>query len=148
MRSLVYGLLVLRRRNDVEAARARLEEFETFEELHGYEGLIGACAAWVAVRDGELDLVTSQADAALDEWGSEGRLGYGVFQWTARFPLLGASVARGEVDAALEHARAMLDPRQQPLPGEIASAVERAVATGLVEDLESALEVARPHGYS
>jgi hypothetical protein len=148
VRCLVYGLVVRRRRNDLEAARARLEELEALEEVHGYHGLISACAAWVALRDGELDLVTSRASAALEEWGTEGRLGYGVFQWTARFPLLGVAVTQGDLDAALEHAREMLDPRQQPLPDEVAAAVEHAVATGRAEDLQAALDVARPHGYS
>jgi hypothetical protein len=42
----------------------------------------------------------------------------------------------------------MLDPRQQPLPDEIAAAVKRAVTSGRVVDLQSALEVAQPYGYS
>jgi tetratricopeptide (TPR) repeat protein len=148
VRCLVYGLLVMRRRNDVERARARLAQLESYEELHGYQGLISACAAWVAHRDGDSDRAVQFAEVALGEWGSEGRLGYGVFQWTARFPLLGVALARGDDDHAFEHARAMLDQRQQPLPGEIAAAVERAVATGRVDDLVSACEVARPWGYA
>ena len=148
VRCLVYGLLVMRRRNDVERARGRLVELESFDELHGYHGLISACAAWVAFRDGDPDAVLHRGEAALGEWGSEGRLGYGVFQWTARFPLLGVALGRGDVDLALEHAHAMLDPRQQPLPLEIAAAIETAVATGRADDFRSALDVARPYGYA
>jgi hypothetical protein len=42
----------------------------------------------------------------------------------------------------------MLDPSQQPLPAEIAAAVGVAVAGGRTEDLQTALDVARPYGYS
>ena len=148
MRSLVYGLLVMRRRNDVDRARARLAQLASVDELHGYHGLISACAAWVAHRDGDSDRVVQFGEVALREWGSEGRLGYGVFQWTARFPLLGVALARGDVDGALENARAMLEPSQQPLPDEIADALEHAVTRRDEGDLTRALEIARPGGYS
>ena len=148
VRCLVYGLLVRRRQGDVEAARARIEELESLEELHGYRGLVSSCQAWVASRDGEHDRALRFGEEALGEWGSEGRLGYGVFQWTARFPLLAVELARGEVEHALEHAAAMLDARQQPLPDEIAAALVPAVASGRAEDLQAAVEVARRHGYA
>jgi tetratricopeptide (TPR) repeat protein len=148
VRCLVYGLLVRRRQGDVEAARARLVELEELEELHGYRGLISSCHAWVACRDGELDRAVRCGEEALDEWGAEGRLGYGVFQWTARFPLLAVALARGELERAREHAAAMLDPRQQPLPDEIAAALGPGVASGRAEDLAAAVEVARRHGYA
>jgi predicted ATPase/class 3 adenylate cyclase len=148
VRCLVYGLLVRRRQGDVEAARARIDELESLEELHGYRGLVSSCQAWVANRDGELDRAVRFGEEALGEWGSEGRLGYGVFQWTARFPLLAVALARGDLEHALEHGAAMLDPRQQPLPDEIAAALVPAVASGRVDDLEAAVEVARRHGYA
>jgi tetratricopeptide (TPR) repeat protein len=148
VRCLVYGLLVRRRRNDVEAARSRLAELDAIEELHGYQGLISACAAWVALHDGEPDLVVRLGTAALEEWGSEGRLGYGVFQWTARFPLLAVALGRGDLEGALAHAAAMLDPRQQPLPDDIAAVLESAVASERAEDLQAAVEVARRDGYA
>ena len=148
VRCLVYGLLVRRRQVDVEATRARLEELESLEELHGYRGMISSCQAWLAYRDGELDRAVRFGEEALDEWGSEGRLGYGVFQWTARFPLLAVALARGDVEQAFEHAAAMSDQRQQPPPDEIAAALGSAVASGRAEDLEAAVEVARRHGYA
>jgi hypothetical protein len=147
-RCLVYGLLVRRRLNDVDRARARLEELAVLDELHGYDGLIGACSAWVASREGRSDLVVEHAQHALREWGSEGRLGYGVFQWTARFPLLAVALAGDDLEAALGHTRAMLDPRQQPLPEAISAALAVAVESGRAEDLQAALDLARPGGYA
>jgi tetratricopeptide (TPR) repeat protein len=147
-RCLVYGLLVMRRQDRPESARERLAELEALGELHGYEGLVSACAAWLAYRDGDAELVARRADLALREWGSEGRLGYGVFQWTARFPLLGVAVDRGDAGGALDQARAMLDARQQPLPAQITRALEVAVASGRIEDFRSALDIAMPLGYA
>ena len=62
--------------------------------------------------------------------------------------LLAVALARADPDAALEHARCLLDPRQQPLPDEIASALGAAIAGGRAEDLEAAVEVARRYGYA
>ena len=148
MRCLVYRLLATRLRGSVEGVRGHLAELEEFEELHGYYGLISSCAAWLSYRDGDFEQAAGLAELALAEWGSEGRLGYGVFQWTARFPLLGVSLDTGDTATAFGHARAMLDPGQQPLPEEIAAAVESAVTGGRVEDLRHALEVARRFGYA
>ena len=147
-RSLVYWLVAKRRLNDVEGARVRLAELEELDELHGYAGLLNANASWIAYRDGDFDRVVHTGEAALADWRSEGRTTASVFQWTALFPLLGVAVARGQLDAAREHASAMLDPSQQPLPDDIASALAVAADKGHLELLSHALELARPGGYS
>jgi predicted ATPase/class 3 adenylate cyclase len=143
-RCLVYSLLARRKRNDVEGARARLAELATLEELHGYVGLVRASSAWIAYRDGDLELAARYGGEALAEWRSEGRTGHGVFEWTARFPLLGVAVARGDLDSAEAHARAMLDSSQQPLPQELAAALEAGSQDGFAR----ALELARASGFA
>jgi len=143
-RCLVYSLVVRRKRNDVPAARVRLAEIEAFDELHGYLGLARANAAWIAYRDGDFELATRRGEEALANWRSEGRTGHGTFEWTARFPLLGVAVARGDLDSAGEHARAMIDPSQQPLPDRLA----RALEGGAEDCFASALELARETGYA
>jgi predicted ATPase/class 3 adenylate cyclase len=145
-RCLVYGVIARRRQNDYEGAHAWLRKVEAQEELHGYRGLTAANAAWVAYRDGDLDLVLRRGNEALADWSDGGSSG--VFSWTARFPLLGVELERGRADTAFEHARAMLDPSQQPLPAEIAAALASAVATGRAADLRAALEAARQSGYA
>ena len=62
-----------------------------------------------------------------------------MFQWTARFPLIGVELARGRPVAALEQARALLDPAQQPLPPGLQELVAQAVA----EEDEALLERTR-----
>lgn len=147
-RCRVYGSVARRRLNDVERARVLVHELDSQDELHGYRGLTAAVAAWIAYRDGDLELAAKRGEEALADWEPEGRGGSGVFGWTARFPLVGVELARERAEAALEHARALLDPALQPLPPEIGAAVERAVRSGRPEDLRAALEIARPSGYA
>ncbi len=147
-RCLVYGLVAKRKRGDLEGARARIADLEALEELHGYRGLVSATAAWVAYRDADFERATLRADAALEDWRSEGRSGSGVFQWTARFPLLGVAVARGDLEAAAEHAHAVLDPSQQPLPQTLERGLEKALDGRAEEDFVHVLDLARPGGYA
>jgi hypothetical protein len=62
--------------------------------------------------------------------------------------MLGVELARGRADAAFEHARAMLDPFQQPLPSQLQSMLARAVETGDASLLVPALELATAGGYA
>ena len=145
-RCLVYSLVARRRAGDVAGARARCAELEALTELHGYYGLLSANAAWLAFRDGDLDRAIRHGEEALAAWRAEGRTGYGVFEWTARFPLLGVAVARDDVAAATAHARGMLEQTQQPLPDEIAVALRRALDGG-GGTFAVALKLARHDGY-
>jgi len=143
-RCLAYSLMARRKRNDVSSARVRLAELEALDELHGYFGLVSAGAAWIAYRDGDFALATRRGEEALADWRSEGRTGHSVFEWSARLPLLGVAVAQGDLDSAGEHARAMLDPSQQPLPAWLTRALEE----GAEDSFASALELARRSGYA
>ncbi len=145
-RCLVYSLVARRRAGDVAGARARRAELEAIPELHGYDGLLNANTAWLAFRDGDLDRATRHGDEALAAWRAEGRTGYGVFEWTARFPLLGVAVARDDLDGATAHARGMLEQTQQPLPDEIAAALQQTLDGG-DGTFAAALELARRGGY-
>lgn len=71
-----------------------------------------------------------------------------MFQWAARFPLLGIELGHGRPDAALEQARAMLDPSQQPLPDELRELLRQADHPCGGESLTRALELARDGGYA
>jgi predicted ATPase/class 3 adenylate cyclase len=148
VRCLVYAVVAHRRLGDVERARRLLAELAAFDELHGYEGLVRANAAWVAYRDGDVEAAAADAELALAVWAAEHRVGPTIFKWTAHFPLVGVELARGRLDPALEHCRAMLDPSQQPLPPALRALVEGAVAAGDRASLERALEAAAALGYA
>jgi len=115
------------------------------DELHGYRGLTAANAAWLAYRDGDLELVEARAADAFADWRTQGLRGSRVFEWMVRFPLLATALEHGRIEVAQEHARAMLDPAQQPLPMEIETALRAATDA---DELAQAVELARPLGYA
>jgi predicted ATPase/class 3 adenylate cyclase len=148
IRCLVYGLIAERRRGNVAGARDRLAQLHALEDLLGYRGLVNANTAWLAYRDGELNKAAAAAEAAIGAWESAERFGPTIFQWTARFPMVGVELERGRAEAAFEHARAMLDPSQQPLPADVADALARAVEEEDSGLLRRALELARATGHA
>jgi hypothetical protein len=77
-----------------------------------------------------------------------------AFQWTARLTLLAVAMDRGQIPQALDHACALLDPRQQKLPEPLETAQEATVQAGDAEGdgvvlrrLEHAIQVAQDTGY-
>jgi len=148
VRCLAYAALACRLQADVEGTRALLAELERLEDEFGYAGLAAAMRCWIAARDGDLDAAEKHAASAFEDWSEEGRAGPTVFQWTARFPLLGVALARRRVDEAFEHARRMLHESQQPLPEEIRAPLARSVDGRDVAMLEQVLEAARERGYA
>jgi predicted ATPase/class 3 adenylate cyclase len=148
VRCLVYQLVAHRLRGDVERVRRLLSEVARLDDVLGYDGLVHANEAWLAYRDGDLDRVVVEADLAFADWTGRQRSGPSVFQWMARFPMVGVELQRGRLDAALAHARAMLDPSQALLPAELLAPVEAAVADGDRESLTRAFEAAGAAGYA
>jgi predicted negative regulator of RcsB-dependent stress response len=141
MRSLVYQAIARRRLGDVEAVRALDTEIGQFDNTYGYTGLIAANRAWLALRDRDLDAVERHGVAALADWPHGKRAGPTVFQWTARFPLLAVDAERQRLDAALEHARAMLEEPQHPLAPDVRASLE----SGSIAD---AVRLSRAYGYT
>jgi predicted ATPase/class 3 adenylate cyclase len=148
-RCLVYGAMARRRQGDVEGVGSLLDELGRLEELHGYVGLVAANHAWLAFRKGDLEAVSRFAEEAFRDWDSSRRsAGPTVFQWAARFPMLGVALAGGRSDEALEQARAMLDDFQQPLPPDIRDVLDEAVEREDPSRLAEALELARTTGHA
>jgi predicted ATPase/class 3 adenylate cyclase len=147
-RCLVYGALCRRKQGDVDGVKALLAELDGLDDLQGYGGLVAATHAWIAFRTGERDEARRFADVAFADWRPGLYSGPRVFQWTARFPLLAIELEERNVDAAVEHALAMLDPIQQPLPEELAEMLAEAAERRDAKLLQRAVEVARPLGYS
>jgi hypothetical protein len=148
VRCLVYSTVAHRKCGRVDEADACLGELDALHELYGYDGLYEANRAWLAWRGGAADEAEQHAGAALANWQQSGRTGPTVFQWTARFPLLALEVARGRADAALVHARAMLDSSQQPLPRDLGELLQSAIDAGEARFLERAVDAGRDRGYT
>lgn len=117
-----------------------------------YIGTAKANMAWIASREGNVEEADANACAALHLW--RGLPLASPFQWTALWPLIGIGLARNRTDEAIEHARALLSPVEQVLPGPVGTAVEAAVrawdagdARAAWAQLEHAAQLARPLGY-
>jgi predicted ATPase/class 3 adenylate cyclase len=148
LRCLLYEAIVHRKLGDTERVRALDAEIASLDDTFGYAGLVAANRTWLAQREGNFASTDEWGAAALADWKSIGRSGPTVFQWTARFPLLAADVERGRLESAAEHARAMLDASQQPLPADVGAALERALAAGTPAAFRAAVEQARAGGYA
>jgi predicted ATPase len=148
VRCLIYSAIARRKQGDVEGEQALLDELEGLPERHGYDGLYAANRAWLAWRQGELDEVDRLGAEALADWAQSSRPGPTVFQWTARFPLLAAELARGRTEAALEQAGWLVDDSQQPLTVELDRLVREALQRRDPARLSYAVELGRGQGYT
>jgi hypothetical protein len=146
------ALLHRRRGAEDEVRRWTGRALAAGEEIPVCTGMARANEAWLAWRAGDAAGARTRAAAAVRVWAGVSPV-Y-PFAWAARWPLLAAALADGAVDEAVEHARAQLDPEQQPLPDEVAR--ELALAVDLWESgdlprtrahLQSAVEAAVPLGF-
>jgi DNA-binding SARP family transcriptional activator len=154
-RCLTYVTIVERKRGNLEQTRAHAERslaVATSGHMHDYIGAAYGNLAWVAWRMGRPAEAAAYGERALDAWRSL-PAGY-MFSWVARWPLVGLALTEADIRAAVEHARAMLDERQQRPPPEIEPLLEAAVRTADASDiaaareqLESACVPARELGY-
>jgi eukaryotic-like serine/threonine-protein kinase len=154
-RSLTYLMVASRMRGDVGAVRQAISpviEQAREASLPEYEAMAIANRAWVAWRSADQDQAAADARAALDMWrGLPVRY---WFDWMALWPLVATALASGREDEAIEHARGMLAPQQQPLHEAVRTVIESAVqacdegqAVKATELLRLAVEAAREHGY-
>jgi class 3 adenylate cyclase len=147
LRSIVYGAVLQRKREDALRVGELLELLEG-DELLEYAGLVAANRAWLAWRQRDVAETERLGKLALDEWSRDERAGPTVFQWTARWPLVGAALSRADFAVAAAVARFMLDPSQQPLPDALAEALASALDREDEAMLAQALELARTGGYA
>ncbi|MBN1205355.1 MAG: protein kinase [Myxococcaceae bacterium] len=121
-------------------------------QMADYAAAAEANLGWVAWREGRLAEAEALCQEALTRWAPLSLVF--PFQWMALWPLLELAHRRGEPGAALAHARALLEPRQQQLPAGIREALEQALehdSQGQREESaaqrERALGLASIHGH-
>jgi eukaryotic-like serine/threonine-protein kinase len=116
--------------------RGRTDEVSRYVELSraacgdarmpAYAAVADANEAWLAGRQGDFSAAQVKAAAALEAlqaWP----LKYPLL-WVALWPLVGAAAARGEMEQAVGHARAMLQEPQQLPPEPLRRDLETAIA--------------------
>jgi tetratricopeptide (TPR) repeat protein len=142
--SLLWLAVLCRRRGQVAEnqryASLALEVAST-DGIPEQVAMAQANLAWVAWHEGDLDRAEELGHAALDSW-RRGQWVY-AFHWAARLPLLAMALERGQLAGALEHARDMLDPRQQRLPASLEAALEAAVQANEDQGLEARAHLER-----
>ncbi|HSR32978.1 MAG TPA: AAA family ATPase [Anaerolineae bacterium] len=130
-RCLTYLTVLYRKRRELERARkyaARSLAVATDGEMVEYVGLAKANLAWVAWREGDLSRSEANGKAALELW-QELPAGHSscAFQWAALWPLIGVALAQNQLADASTLARALLEPTQQRLPGQLTTVVKSAI---------------------
>ncbi|WP_437765334.1 protein kinase [Sorangium sp. So ce281] len=155
-RCLTYLTVIQRRRNLVEGTESlakRTLKLARAENVREYAGAALGTLAWSALQRGDLARAEEAGREALACWEPL-PLVY-PFQWLARLPLCRVELARGRLEGAIEQVRAVLDPRQQRLPGRLTKLLEaaaRAFAAGhearACRPLALALRGARHGGYA
>ncbi len=129
-RCLTYLTIVYRKRGQVEETSLYASRSLTVAtSLHWLEYIPMARAnlAWVAWRQGNLSEAQANARAALDGWKASQVVDYAnLLNWTALWPLISIALAQDQLSAAIDDARVLLAPQQQPLPDALRATVEAA----------------------
>jgi hypothetical protein len=149
-RFIAYLTVAQRRRRDVEATTltaSRCIEVARACGMNEYVGAGSANLGWVAWRSGDGAGARRACESAIEAWAGL-TLVYPC-EWLARAVLMAEDLREGAVGRAVEHARRMLDPKQQALPRELAALLERAgeELDDATPVLARAVQVAENVGY-
>jgi hypothetical protein len=120
-----------------------------------YVGTARANQAYVAWHLGDCAGSRAHGQAALAAWHQlPSRHASCSFQWTALWPLIAVALTDGELSQAIEYARILLEPSQQPQPDPLARALEQAIDDWEKEQLDEvethlglAVSLAQESGY-
>lgn len=124
-RGLTFLPCVLRGLDQLEAVRTQVARALTVPEAR-YTSLTKGHQAWIAWRDGQLLEAEMYALASLQEEEQE-HLERNPFLWAGLWPLIGVALRQKTLAVALERARLLLDPVQQPPPAAMKQLLEMAL---------------------
>lgn len=131
-RCATYLTIALRQLGQVERVRECVaHSFRSAEtaDMPEYTALAHANAAWLAWRGQDWPGVEQHGQAALALWRAlPPNHASAPFQWLGLCPLIAAARARGDIAAAIDSARLLLDPGLQQLPGDLETHLRCAVA--------------------
>jgi tetratricopeptide (TPR) repeat protein len=133
--------VVFRKRSQVEETHHLLTRSLAAARERGsieYEGIARANLAWVALRRGNLSDARLNGKAALKLWQPPVMV---PFKSLALWPLISVGLARNRVREAIDYARALFEPDQQPVPDMLAEAVQRAITAWEKDQSESASQL-------
>jgi class 3 adenylate cyclase/tetratricopeptide (TPR) repeat protein len=152
-RAAAYWAIALRRSGRLDeaevAAGTALELADRIDHSY-YRGHALAVLCWVEWRHGS-DRCLQLAEEAYEAWGPSEQddiKGIGCeFGWLAVWPLVAATVERGDLETALGHLENLLAPWERPLPPELAQTIDAALQSRSLTDLETSLDLAKSHRF-
>jgi DNA-binding SARP family transcriptional activator len=140
--------LVWRRLGQVEAVR-RTIEYALARGERRYSAIFSAQQAWIAWRDGKLELAEAAGQAAVEAWQRQ-RPVY-PFQWTGLWPLIAIAANSEHPAVVIDMIHQLLAPTQQRLPESLLHILEEIVQAGEGEQvhvlLKRAIQLAQEMGY-
>ena len=157
-RILTYLTICLRMRGQVEEARhmaVRSEEAATRSGMPEYRATAQANLSWAFWRLGDAAEARKKALDAMDQWQ---KLPAGhascSFEWTALLPLMAIAVHDEQLEEAIEHNRALLDPAQMRLPDPLEESLNQAIlcwearkSEDALVHLQQSIDLAKEYGY-
>ena len=154
-RGTTYSMLLARRTRDVEETERLIPAAEAAAEqarLPEYRAMALANRAWVSWRRGDVVGVDAPGERALEIWrGLPERY---MVDWLALWPMIAAAHSRGQLERAVDLARGLLQPTQEPLPARLRTLVDAAVQAATHGDVATAsssigraVDVAQEEGY-
>jgi len=126
-RCLTYQAVLARMQgeeDEVAGMLARCEATAKAADMPEYLAIARANEAWLAWRVGDAESAGRLAQAALDLIPATLVL---PFRWLALWPLVGVSLASGDVSAAAARARELLEPAQQRVEADLLIPIERGL---------------------
>jgi hypothetical protein len=139
-RCLTYLTMVSRRRQHIETVRAYAERSLRVAEagkMPDYIGAANANQAWLAWRAGDQAQARTLGRQALNDWA--GAAIVFASQWLALWPLLAVALAERQIPAAIDYAKALLDPKQNRPPEALQLALAEAIRCADAGDEPAAL---------
>lgn len=115
-RCLMFLPFILRRRGRVEEVRDLIASALSMPEAKNIP-IIKGHQAWVAWRDGNLLDAHLYGRSSIEE--HQPRRSINAFQWAGLWPLIGVAFVQEKIADAMNYARMLLDPTQQPPPEQL-----------------------------
>ena len=152
---LTYLATLYRKRGRKKEARdyaSRALTVATAMKLPPYIAMATANLAWVEWREGKNAEAEQKGKTALESWQSSEAV-Y-PFHWAALWPLIDIMMGHDELSQAVNYARRLFAPGQQPLPDALTAVTESAIQawdSGQPEtartSLQQAIAFAKEKGY-
>ncbi len=124
VRCLTFLAFIFRKRGQVERLRDILARAEAVGADRDNSVLIGH-RAWIAWRDGDLAGAERYGRMAVEAKQAAERVN--PFLWAGLWPLVGVALAQDRLSDAIDSARVLLAPTEQPPPEQLKGMLESAV---------------------